>query len=624
MRGVGAQSGMKPSGARRGRRARLLARVLVPLTALTGVTLAGQVAADASTSTAMLGNAVVMGVVGSTSDSACPPGDFAVGADIWVEVRGYTTGVQLLCSDSLGNTSTAQTTAGPALGSESVSMCNPGDLAVGLYGDSGDVMDAIGIRCGPASGTYDAALVGGPGGSADSPADCPVSNALTSVTAWAGDYYGAPDVFGIVGTCDFTDTSLAITPGVSPPDVNATSPFGANAAFAVPTASDDSGPVAVTCDHASGSVFALGPTTVTCTATDNNASPSTVSTTLTVNVVPVAPQAPVLDSATPGSASASVAFEAPGWDGGDSITSYTASCTSRDGGKSSSASGPESPLGVQSLSNNHTYTCVVRATNGVGTGPPSQPSDAIVPGLVETCFIAQTCEAGGSTPSSSSNPSVVVDVKGVVAGPIGTILVTTSMVALQCPGSVIGGSSATTLTDSGFSGNLTATVKLLAVATGPGKVCYSSDVPFLSETNPTTPEPGTAYLLSCAVVRNVAPCVVSISSGANAVVAKVLIPAGDPAFSIVVPKGRLLWPSNFPKGKVGAAYSQHMQSKGGKAPFKWKVASGKLAPGLTLNATTGAVTGKPTTKGTFQSVVQVSDSESPPKSANISVSITIT
>ena len=91
-----------------------------------------------------------------------------------------------------------------------------------------------------------------------------------------------------------------------------------------------------------------------------------------------------------------------------------------------------------------------------------------------------------------------------------------------------------------------------------------------------------------------------------------------------MPKGRLLWPSNFPKGKVGATYSQHMQSKGGKAPFKWKVLSGKLAPGLTLGASTGAVTGKPTTKGTFKCVVAVSDSESPPKSANISVSITIT
>jgi len=38
--------------------------------------------------------------------------------------------------------------------------------------------------------------------------------------------------------------------------------------------------------------------------------------------------------------------------------------------------------------------------------------------------------------------------------------------------------------------------------------------------NPTTPKPGTAYLLSCAAVGNVAPCVISITSGLAAVIAK--------------------------------------------------------------------------------------------------------
>ena len=179
---------------------------------------------------------------------------------------------------------------------------------------------------------------------------------------------------------------------------------------------------------------------------------------------------------------------------------------------------------------------------------------------------------------------MLVDVKGVVSGQIGTILLSTPKSTLQCPGAVVGGSTATTLTDSGFTSNLTATVKLLAVATGKGKVCYSSDVPFLSETNPTTPKPGTAYLLSCAAVGNVAPCVISITSGLAAVIAKVLVPAGDPTFSVVVPTGRLVWPSTFPNGKVGTTYSAHLLSKGGKAPFKWSIASGKLPPGLSINA----------------------------------------
>jgi len=627
MWGFGGQSILAVNRSRPRRRARSLARVLVPLIVLASVTVAGQMAADASTPTAMLGNTSAntgaITVVGTTSSSVCPAGDFAIGAQIWVEARGYTTGIQLLCRDSLGNTVPAST-AGPALGGVSGSTCNPGDVAVGLYGRAGDVMDAIGIVCASSSGTYDAALVGGSGGGPVGPADCPAGNALTSATVWAGEYYGAPDNFGIQGFCDPTDSDLAITPGVSPSEVNATSAFGATVGFAVPTASDEDGPVAVTCDHPSGSIFGLGLTVVTCSATDPDDIPSTVSTTLAVNVAPIAPLPPVLDSATAGNASASVAFEAPAWDGGNFITSYTASCTSTDGGTSASAIGPQSPLSVQGLSNNHTYTCVVQATNFIGTSAPSNASTPILPGVTVTCFTAQTCEAGGSTPSSSSNPPMLVDVKGTVTGQIGTILLSTPKSTLHCPGPLIGSSTATTLTDTGFSDNLTATVKVLVVATQPGKVCYSSDVPFLSETNPTTPKPGTAYLLACATVGNVAPCVVSITSGLAAVIAHVLVPAGDPTFSVVVPTGRLVWPSAFPNGKVGTAYSSHFQSRGGKAPFHWKVVSGSLAPGLTLNPTTGAVTGTPTTKGSFSCVVQATDAESPPRIADISTSIKIT
>ena len=218
---------------------------------------------------------------------------------------------------------------------------------------------------------------------------------------------------------------------------------------------------------------------------------------------------------------------------------------------------------------------------------------------------------------------MLVDVKGVVSGPIGTILLSTPKSTLHCPGSQIGSSTATTLTDTGFSGNLTATLKLLAVATGRGKVCYSSDAPFLSETNPTTPAPGTAFLLSCAAVGNVAPCVVSIASGRAAVIATVLVPPGDPTFSVVVPTGRLVWPSTFPDGKVGTPYSTHLLSKGGKAPFHWSIASGKLPPGLSISAPNGTVTGTPTTTGTFKCVIRVTDTEAKPQTANISVSIAI-
>jgi uncharacterized repeat protein (TIGR01451 family) len=72
--------------------------------------------------------------------------------------------------------------------------------------------------------------------------------------------------------------------------VTATSPAGANVTYASPTAIDDrDGIVAVTCVPASASLFALGATTVTCTASDAAGNTSHASFTITVTQPSVAP-----------------------------------------------------------------------------------------------------------------------------------------------------------------------------------------------------------------------------------------------------------------------------------------------------------------------------------------------
>ena len=69
-----------------------------------------------------------------------------------------------------------------------------------------------------------------------------------------------------------------------------------------------------------------------------------------------------------------VRFSAPLSDGGSPTTGYTARCASSNGGVTRQAQGPASPVNVPSLSRGKTYTCTVRATNIVGTGPASSPS----------------------------------------------------------------------------------------------------------------------------------------------------------------------------------------------------------------------------------------------------------
>jgi hypothetical protein len=60
----------------------------------------------------------------------------------------------------------------------------------------------------------------------------------------------------------------------------------------------------------------------------------------------------------------------------------------------------------------------------------------------------------------------------------------------------------------------------------------------------------------------------------------------------------------LPDGTVGVSYSQALQASGGSGTLQWSVTSGQLPPGLSL-ASSGAITGTPTTPGAFTFTVTV-------------------
>lgn len=57
--------------------------------------------------------------------------------------------------------------------------------------------------------------------------------------------------------------------------------------------------------------------------------------------------------------------------------------------------------------------------------------------------------------------------------------------------------------------------------------------------------------------------------------------------------------TSVPGAKRGVAYSQRLTASGGSTPYTWSVTSGALPPGLTLNASTGTISGTPTTSGGY-------------------------
>jgi hypothetical protein len=61
--------------------------------------------------------------------------------------------------------------------------------------------------------------------------------------------------------------------------------------------------------------------------------------------------------------------------------------------------------------------------------------------------------------------------------------------------------------------------------------------------------------------------------------------------------------SSLPNSEVGASYSAILEGSGGTAPYKWSLKAGTLPGGLSLNATSGAITGVPAKAGTVSSLV---------------------
>lgn len=81
-----------------------------------------------------------------------------------------------------------------------------------------------------------------------------------------------------------------------------------------------------------------------------------------------------------------------------------------------------------------------------------------------------------------------------------------------------------------------------------------------------------------------------------------------------------LSPSSLPDGNLGGAYNQTITASGGSSPYTFTVSSGSLPPGLNLSSS-GALTGTPTSPGTFNFTVAAADQTGCPGSQAYAITI---
>ncbi|CAO5163189.1 Staphylococcus aureus surface protein A (modular protein) [Frankia sp. AiPs1] len=338
-------------------------------------------------------------------------------------------------------------------------------------------------------------------------------------------------------------------------------------------------------------------------------------------------------TATAGITSATVTWVAPA-SNGSAITGYIV--TPIRAGVAQTAVSFDASTTTRTLSSltaGASYTFTVTAINAIGTGQASPPSVAVVPYALPAAPAITAVSAGSTSatlswtaPASNGSAITGYTVTPYIAG------------VAQTPQTFTG--TATTQTISGLTGGTSYTFRVAAInaaGTGPQSAASSAVTingsPSLALPPPPAGGVGAAYSDQFTVTGGTSPFVWSVSSGslppglalngATGLLSGTPTAAGSYPFTVrVVDASGQAATQNLtvsiasaptlpfpppPAGEVGVVYSDQLTVSGGTSPFVWSVSAGALPPGVTLNASTGLLSGTPTTAGTASFAVRVVD-----------------
>lgn len=275
-----------------------------------------------------------------------------------------------------------------------------------------------------------------------------------------------------------------------------------------------------------------------------------------------------------------------------------------------------------------------------GAGQPlSVASSSLASGTVNAAYSVSLLAAGGTSPYSWS----------MTSGSLPAGLTMASFGVISGTPTASGSFSITVQVTDSSSTQQKATKSLtLTVAAAPPLVISTSSLP--------NGQVSVAYSASLAATGGNSPYTWSITSGAlpsgltltASTGAITGTPTASGSFSITVqvadsgaaqqkttksisftvavapPPTLVISTSSLAAGQVGTAYSASLSATGGKSPYTWSIISGALPSGVTLTASTGAISGTPTASGSFSITVQAADSASPQQKASKSLTLTVT
>lgn len=134
--------------------------------------------------------------------------------------------------------------------------------------------------------------------------------------------------------------------------------------------------------------------------------------------------------------------------------------------------------------------------------------------------------------------------------------------------------------------------------------------------------PGTLGNDTALTVTYNSPSSVSSAQSATVTATSVSDPTKFSSVTIdITPPPLAVLTGSFPNGSVGAFYNQIPVAIEGTPPYTWSISAGTLPLGLSINSTTGAITGTPTTAGVSSFTLEVTDATAATATANLSITI---